>query len=411
MPRSHSVSSNSISRDSLLKHIENIAKGKVKVSKDEVNHVSLRLTELRLEYSEIIKITSDYLPALLEHERIYPTILPTQKNARWSYLDPALSNFPKKCINPECPKGHHRKSTKCWSVRDCIIPDENTFWIEHDLDAVEHRIYALMLEWEERITALTQGYEIHTPVTCDLFNLEYPQDKFNPHEAKIDEDWRMRVKWQGKDDTRRTMSKNFTYGGQYFYVQIVHSEYKTRSPYIVYKGLKFNPSFVYSIPNIHSYLIQNEQGQLVPPDFINLAINFVKGNIEIQKRKAEVMAKIMKDKESRTLYGSRRMFYFSNEETAKEGFNGAIQGTVSDYINESAILLQKEFKDSYIVHNQHDSLKWAFRYQSVSQEGRDIEERQILERVKDICQRELGYKSKTMPITATFNIKRRHEHE
>lgn len=396
--------SHSVSRDALLKFIE-------QSHKYRASPQQIRLAELRLEYSNMTKIISDYLPALIENERIYPTILPTQKNARWSYLDPALSNFPKKCINPNCPKGHHRKSKECWSIRDCLLPDEGTFWIEHDLDAVEHRIYALMLEWEERITALREGYEIHTPVTCDLFNLPRPEDKFDPHNSEVDEEWRAQVKWQGKDDTRRTMSKNFTYGGQYFFVSLVSREARTRAPYVIYKGLKFNPSFVYSIPNINSYLIENEKGELVPPDFINLAINFVKGNIEIQKRKAEVMAKIMKDKESRTLYGARRVFYFNNEETAKEGFNGAIQGTVSDYINESAIILQREFRDSYCVHNQHDSLKWAFVYGSTTERGREIEEEQVLERVKQLCQRELEYKGRTMPITATFNIKRRYKYE
>lgn len=398
------MSETSVSRDELIAFLENVSKGKIKATPTQV-----RLAELRLQYSSLSTIKNSFLPHLTEKERLYPTILPTQKNGRWSYLDPALSNFPKKCINPDCLREHHRKTKECWSLRDCIRPDEGTFWIEHDLDAVEHRIYALMLEWEDRIKALQEGYEIHTPVTCTLFNLPMPQDKFDPHTSEVDEEWRRITKWQGKDDTRRTMSKNFTYGGQYFYVELVHPDIQVRKPYLVYRGLKFNPNFVYSIPNIQTYLIEDVDGNKVPPDYLALAINFVKGNIEIQKRKAEAMAKIRKDKESRTLYGSRRRFFFSNEETAKEGFNGSIQGTVASYINESAILLQKNFTDSYCVHNQHDSLKWAFRYQSTTERGKRIEEDQILEEVKKLCQRELSYGKYTMPITATFSIKRRNK--
>src|SRR5258708_4246703 len=141
------------------------------ITKGKGTEVQRRLAELRLEYSDIGTLRQTVLSSLIDAERLYPTILPTQASGRWSYINPNLSGFPKKCINPSCPKGHHEKTSECWSARDCIIPDPGTFWIEHDLDAVEHRIYALILKWDERLNDLRNGVDIHTPVTCSLFNL------------------------------------------------------------------------------------------------------------------------------------------------------------------------------------------------------------------------------------------------
>jgi len=388
----------SVSRDELLKALQRDTLGKKE--KD--------IASLRLEYSNIHTLKDTFLASLRHEDRIHPVILPTQSSGRWSYLNPALNGFPKKCINPKCPEGIHEKTSICWSIRDCLLPDKDTFWIEHDLDAVEHRIYCLILDWKERLRDLRNGVDIHTPVTCGLFNLPLCNNIYNPHSSKEDERWREEVKWNGKDDPRRTISKNLTYGGQYFYVSIDrYGKYKPKPPYRVFNRLIYNPAFVYTIPNIESFLIPNEEGNLVTPNYISIAINFIEGNVEIQKRKAEEMERIRKDLIARTLYGGRRLFYFQNQSTAKEGFNFRIQGTVASYINESCILLQKRFKESYLIQNQHDSLKWAFPYTSTSSRGREEEELQILQEVKDVTQRELTYESNSIPITATFKITRR----
>jgi len=386
----------SISRDSLTKYI----------SKSD-STIQRQIAELRLEYSRIAMIRNTFIASLRTKERIAPTILPTQSSGRWSYINPLLSNFPKKCINPECPKYHHEKTVECWSVRECIVPDPDTYWIEHDLNTVEHIIYCLVLAWRDRLEELRDGRDIHTRVTCNLFNLPYPSSPYDPHTGLEDEEWRLKVKWQGKDDTRRTMSKNFTYGGQYFYVQILKGTYKPRLPNRVYDNLVYNPMFVYSIPNIQSYLIEDSAGTLVPPDYEALAVSFVESNIEIQKRKAVVMEKCRRDKISRTLYGGKRHAYFSNQETAKELFNHIIQGTVASYINESCILLQRKFPNSYIIHNQHDSLKWCFPYESNTDSGRREEEAQVLEEYKKLTQRELRCRNNSAMITATYKITRR----
>jgi len=388
----------SVSRDALKKYLEKCT-----------DPVQREIASLRLQYSEIAMLRNTFLESVRYTDRIYPTILPTQASGRWSYIKPPLSNFPKRCINPECPKGHHSRTSECWSLRDCLVPDPGTFWIEHDLDAVEHRIYALLLQWIERLNELKAGIDIHTPVTCSLFGLPLPSNANDPHKSLEDTEWRSLVHWQGKDDTRRTMSKNFTYGGQYFYVYLAKSStYRPRLPNRIYNGLVYNPNYVFSIPNIESYKILSMDGSYVVPEYLDLAIRFVESNIDIQKRKAVLMEKCRRDKVSRTLYGGKRHAWFSDAESAKQLFNHIIQGTVASYINESCILLARAFShDSYLVQNQHDSLKWAFRYQSTSRAGQEDEERQVLTQCKKLCERELSLGNLSIPITATFKITRR----
>lgn len=379
---------------------EYIAKGKGDTTQRD-------LAELRLEYSEIATTRKTFLKALQGHQRVYPVCLPTvQASGRWSYLKPNLNGFPKKCINPSCPSGHHEKTKQCWGAVDCFRPDTGTFWIEHDLDAVEHRIYALILQWKERLDALRSGADIHTPVTCTLFNLPLCHNVLNPHTSPEDEQWRQAVQWQGKDDPRRTLSKNFTYGGQYFYVRLARKNEKTRKPYRIYNNLWYNPSYVYTIPNIQSYKIRNGDGELVTPDFEALAIRFVeeKENNEIQKRKALLMEKCRVDKVSRSLYGARRYAWFQNQDAAKELFNHIIQSTVASYIDETAILFQNQFPESYIVQNKHDALKWAFPYVSVNRES---DEQEVLDKCQKLAQRTLLVGEYDIPITATFKIVRR----
>jgi hypothetical protein len=383
-----------VSRDEIIEYI----------SKGKGSEKQIELARLRLAYSEIGTLRQTFLKSLRGKDRIYPVILPTQVTGRWSYLNPPLSGFPKKCINPACPKGIHRKSDQCWSIRDCFIPDEGTFWIEHDLDAVEHRIYCLILGWKERLEDLRNGVDIHTPVTCNLFNLPLCSNQFNPHTSQEDEAWRAKVNWRGKDDTRRTMSKNFTYGGQYFYVRFARKKEKVRKPYQIFDGLWYNPSFVYSIPNIQSYKISNDDGELVTPEYEKLAIRFVETNVEIQKLKAERMERCRKEKHARTLYGGIRRAYFQSQDAAKELFNSIVQGSVASYINESAIRLQREFPESYLVQNHHDSLKWAFPYHGIYSQAQQEEE--TLKAVQDMCQRSLRVNEHEIPITATFKIVR-----
>jgi len=366
-----------------------------------------KLAQLRLEYSSMATTANTFLAALQDQAVVRPTILPTQSSGRWSYLDPPISNFPKACINAGCPPYHHEWTDQCWSARDCFMPAPGTFWIEHDLDAVEHRIYCLILGWTERLAAMAEGLDIHTPTACDLFQLPYPSDLRNPHSSQADAAWRRAVQWQGKDDRRRTMGKNFTFGSQFSYVYTARPDYKPREPQRNYQGLVYNPGYVWQIPHIESYKVLDATGQAVTPDFEGLAIRYMESTVAIQKRKATWQARIKAARESRNLYGAPRKFWLSDQHTAKEGFNQVVQGTVASYINETAIMLQEAFPHSWLIHNQHDSLKWAFPYTIADHKA---EEQATLAQCKEICQRTLSYQGRSIRLTATFRIKRGSNH-
>src|SRR5215510_5143520 len=90
------------------------------LQKKDVDEVTKRIAQLRLNYSEATTLITHFLNKVIGLERIYPRILPTQLSGRWSTVDPPLTNFPKACINPDCPKERHRKTHQCWSMRDLI---------------------------------------------------------------------------------------------------------------------------------------------------------------------------------------------------------------------------------------------------------------------------------------------------
>ncbi len=102
------------------------------------------------------------------------------------------------------------------------------------------------------------------------------------------------------------------------------------------------------------------------------------------------MEEIRKRKMSRTLYGARRIFWSSTKETAKEGFNQSIQGTVVDYMNETEIALQRHWEQSTFIHNAHDGLKWAFPLELESE---------VKSELKGILERPLTFAGNSVMIT------------
>lgn len=326
-----------------------------------------QLAKLRLEYTEAQHMLSNYVNKLSSADRIYPTILPTQASGRWSTLNPPLTNFDKRCISPSCGDKWHEKSEQCWSVRDCIIPDRDTFWVDADLDAVEARIFALKVRDAEAIDAFNNDIDIHTQTACYLFDLPAPQDRIDPHSSVVDTEWRSQVQWRGKNDTRRGIAKNFRYGTQYC----------------------IKPEAVLSIKDLEEFNLSKRQ-------ILILAKRYWLLTKKQQQVKFEHMKRIKKERIARTLYGARRVFYDSSDDTAKAGFNHEIQGTVVDYMNQVLLRIQKEYPVSYLVHNAHDGYKMAFP---------DIyKEEEVLTTCKTLTEGHLTMDTLTVAITATIKV-------
>jgi DNA polymerase I-like protein with 3'-5' exonuclease and polymerase domains len=349
----------SVAKDALRKHIRSRS-----ASAD-----SKKLAELRLRYQDVAQPLTNYIRPMLANAsgKIHPRMLPTQSSGRWSTFDPPLTNFSKKCISPDCPRQWHEKRDTCWSVRDCIMPEPGWWWYDVDLDAVEARIYALVVRDTQAVAAFNQGLDIHTPTACAIFSLPQPSNLANPHLAPEDEGWRKQVKWRGKDDQRRGISKNTRYGMQYA---------------LSYKAVLL--------------LKDLEQFGLTQAEILRIGQSFWQLTAEQQKVKFALMAKVRKDKVVRSLYGARRVFFDTSDDTAKEGFNDIIQGTVVDYVNERIIKINRTYKESCLVHNAHDGVKIAFPLEMHSLE--------FVEELRGMFESEMTHNDLTVKITVTDKV-------
>lgn len=324
-----------------------------------------KLIELRLEYSELSKLVTSYLSSLVGQSRIYPTHLPTQSSFRWSTLHPPLTNFPRRCINTACPSGEHEWTDICWSVRDIVLPDEHEVMISWDHDNIEGRIHDLYLNDQENLKAHREGYDLHTITCCRMFHIPLPLDLKDPHKSEQDAEWRRVNNWQGKDTTRRVLAKNFNHG----------SKYST------------SPRFVYTIPNIEKYGVTRKE-------LLSLANEYMALKREIFDRKRQVMNRIKRDKVARNLYGAKRQFYDSSNETAKEGFSFTISSTVSIYNNMTIIAIKKRWPDARFIHNAHDGDKMCFPRDSVPS----------IAELKSVIERPVQWEGRSVLLTAGIKI-------
>src|SRR5262245_42700392 len=295
------------------------------------------LAALKIAYSEDSKLLTGYINGLVHVNRVFPRHLPTQASGRWSTIDPPITNWPRQCINQSCQERlaalypdavgyiEHEWDTDCWSVRDILKADDDEVMITWDHDNIEGKIHDLIVNDEEAIFAHQQGYDLHTITACNIFNLPLPQNLLNPHTSVEDTQWRRlpNVQWQGKDTRMRVLAKNFNHG----------SKYTTTW------------RFVHKIQGIERYGVSYA-------DLGRLAKRYIDSKAGAWNRKLEIMRTIRRTKIARSLYGFRRVFYNSSEETGREGFSHMISATVSDYNNETLQLLRQSF-GTKLRHNAH----------------------------------------------------------
>lgn len=347
---------NTLARDSLRR---------IKNDKKQTELVR-QLANLRIKYSEDAKLLQGYINQLIGTTRLYPRLLPTQASGRWSTLDPPLTNFPRACINPNCIADDHEWDSNCWSVRDILLPDSDEVLVVFDLDNVEGRIHDLIVNDVPALEAHREGYDLHTLTCCDIFGYTYPENKRNPHSSHEDAAWRTTYHWAGKDTRQRVLAKNFSHGSRY-----------TKT----YK-------FVHRIQGIEQYGVSYTNLE-------QLAKNYIASKGDAWRRKLSIMDKIQKERVARTLYGFRRVFFDSSEETGREGFSHMISGTVSDYINHTLYLFENVLGDSVrLIHNAHDGLKLCIKKDNIP----------TIDELRGIIQRDISYGNRTLTLTATVKV-------
>ena len=280
----------------------------------------------------------------------------------------------------------HEWYEHCFSIRDILQCDQDEVLITWDHDNIEGKIHDIIVNDKAAIEAHREGKDLHTITCCNIFNYTLPPNLFNPHttctcnttqKGKSNNvvettapcvhcQWRNSHNWQGKDTKQRVLAKNFNHGSKYS---------KTWR-------------FVYNISGIENYGVSYES-------LGNLAKAYIKSKQEPWDRKLSIISKIQKAKVARTLYGFRRTFYDSSEDTGKEGFSHMISGTVTDYNNMTLQILNNQLGNAFrFIHNAHDGDKIAVKKDFVPS----------MDELKSIIERGIEYQNRSLTMTAGVKI-------
>jgi len=337
-----------------------------------------QLAGLRLTYSEDHTLLVNTISNLHGLERIYPRHYPGQASGRTSTIDPPITNWPRACVNQHCPREEHEWTKECWSIRDIQLPDEDEILLSFDHDNIEGKIHDLIVADEQALEAHREGYDLHTITCCAIFGLPLPQDLRNPHTSAVDAEWRRHSAWQGKDTKRRVLAKNFNHGSKY-----ARNEY-----------------FVYKIQGIEKYGLSTAQLR-------RHARTYIASKGEAWTRKLAIMDYIRRSRIARTLYGFKRMFYDSSEDTGKEGFSHMVSGTVSDYNNLTISLMHDWLGEGVrLLHNAHDGDKFAIKATFMQREYLDkgLSLEAFLDDSRAIIERPIAYDGRSLMITAQVKV-------
>jgi len=356
----------SLARDTLRKIIAN----------PKSTSKQIELAQLRLAYSEDSKLLTGTVNKLVGVKRLYLHHLPTQTSGRWSTW---ITNWPRACVNQECPRSEHEWTDECWSIRDILLPDNDEILITWDHDNIEGKIHDLIVNDEQAITAHSEGFDLHTITCCNIFNMDYPSNLKNPHTSAEDSEWRTHYNWQGKDTKQRVLAKNFNHGAKY-----------TES----YK-------FVHRINGVEQYGVDYK-------DLERLAKRYIASKGGAWKRKLAIMASIRRERVARSLYGFRRIFFDSSAETGREGFSHMISGTVSDYNNETLNIIEDRYGNYVrLLHNAHDGDKLAFKKIVLRDFFGSDPVQQVIEfkeHLSSLIERPITYEGRSLVMTAGIKV-------
>jgi hypothetical protein len=265
----------------------------------------------------------------------------------------------------------HEWTDKCWSLRDILSVDDDEILVSWDHDNIEGKIHDIIINDATAIQAHERMEDLHTITCCNIFGYDLPTNLQNPHSSEVDAAWRAKYNWQGKDTKVRVLAKNFNHGSKY-----------TRTW-----------RFVYRIPDIEQYGVSRDS-------LGSLARKYITSKKDSWQRKLDIMQHIQKYRISRTLYGGRRVFFDSSEETGREGFSHMISGTVSDYNNETLILIEQWLGNNVrLLHNAHDGDKIA-----VKRVFWEFAPKSSMATLRSLIERPLTYEGRTLIMTAGIKV-------
>jgi DNA polymerase I-like protein with 3'-5' exonuclease and polymerase domains len=306
-----------------------------------VKGVESQLLLAKLKYSDAEGFHR-YASMLDGRERVFPDYLPTQASGRWSTTDPPLVNFPP-------------------SMDDVIMPDEGTYWIGWDLEAIEGRISSAHMRDTKDLDAFNNGWDIHTITACLAWKKPLPPilDKRH-HKDPSCAEWRALWEpgWEGKDDRRRHLAKIARYALLYAKPTPGQERAILLAKDIEKQGL--------------------DRGQML--DFAKL---YLKSKPQQTAFKIKFFAELAKRGYARTFLGRRRRLYGDAMTKGKEGWSFTVSGSVSDIMNMAFIEIQNTFPEAWLIKNGHDAGIWSFPL-STPVDGAVKEVKRIVNRTWDI---------------------------
>ena len=315
--------------------------------------------EMRVVYAAALQAASHYIrPCMVEsgkgnftgiRDRLYPQFqIHAQASGRWSTVDPPMAQLPK-------------------DLRDIVMPDMGEVWIEFDWDQAELRLLAALCGDQPLLEAFKNAWDVHTLNACDIFGLPYPPDRADPHGSPLAAQWREQVKWEGKNDLRRTFAKRFEYRLNY------GGEPKTSGDIPGAKTLGLTPRHLVQAANrlLAAHPAKAEWRQRAAKEAIETGV-------------------------TRTFMGRKRILLAREAGPRKrEAYNHPLQGGVRDIANVTFLQIARAFPEMTFAFEMHDSQKWACPEDRVDA---------ILPTVRGIVEQEFDVYGTKLTIPATFHI-------
>lgn len=298
------------------------------------------LLEARKAYQVAADIKSDFLVPLLKEEyqkdgrnllevsedwfvdRVFPTQhIHTQASGRWSTVSPALPLLPPK-------------------LRGMLIPDEGWVFLKFDWSHIELRISAALADDKPSVEAFANGWDTHTLNACDVFSMEYPPNKSDPHHSDECKEWREKYGWEGTNDKRRVFAKGFVYR-------------------LRYRG---DARYATDIPGAKAMGLNG-------PAMVNAARGYLRNHPSLQPYWNRMDGAVLKTRTVRSIYGRKRYLNGPGKapragmvpEICREGSNHPMQSSVSDIFNKTIVDVYQRGSTPYLlgwVYGAHDSQVW-----------------------------------------------------
>ena len=274
-----------------------------------------------------------------------------QATLRWSTTDPPMAQVP-------------------GAMEGMFAPAPGYGFFRYDWAALHLWLTAAYADDTKLLTLLRTGADLHTVNCCDLFSLPYPTNLQDPHSSTECADWRAAVKWEKKDDPRRTFAKRFLYR--------------------VLKGGDVN-----SPPaGIPMTLFGGSAA-----GFIKASRAWALANAKVMQWQNNIKAQVLRDGYVRTAWGKIRRFSKRDAAAQRGGIDFLCQGTEAEILNETVLLTTAAFDPAHVrfVYSRHDCIIWEVAHSMWSTE--------FLQKIADIATRPITIYQHTFNLEASFHTR------